>query len=104
RVTLNLEVLPGRIVAVGKFWTPDPETLPFPFEVAENRVRIVLDAGEVRIPGFALHTISVPWSGFELGSDETSEVTCAEHGESTLDSFEGSYDPATGAVTGTGVV
>jgi hypothetical protein len=93
-----------RIVAVGEFWHPDPEDYPFYYEVTQNRIRIVVDAGEVRIPRFEFSSISVPWAEFDLESGETTESTCARHSDSTLGSFQGAFDPATGRITGTGEV
>ncbi|MCB2224505.1 MAG: hypothetical protein KQH83_10095 [Actinobacteria bacterium] len=90
--------------ATGGFQAPDPGDLPFPYEVTENQIHLVVEAGDVQIPTLVFSSISVPWSGFELGSGETTEPPCSQHSDTTLEGFQGSYDPATGALTGTGVL
>ena len=97
--TTEVTVL-DRLVAEGEFLVYDDLV---PVEVVANRIRLVIEAGEVRIRRFEFTTI-MPRIPFDLESGETFEATCHLHSDWQLESFEGSFDAVTGTITGTATV
>jgi hypothetical protein len=97
--TTQLVTVSARIVAVGEFIVPTV----VPVEVVENRIRIVIDSGQVRIPRLDWYTIT-GYTGFEVGDDDTFEAPCKNHSRWELLELDAAYDPATGTITGTAIM
>jgi PKD repeat protein len=83
---------------------PVRDDIGFPYTVLANRIRIVIFSDAVRLRIFELTTESMPHTGFTInssGEEDTFAADCTNTHEILSHEFSGTYDPATGVVTGT---